>query len=71
MAYFEILPEGCPEADAKPVNNEKFFRLINAMPAVDGDFHSYKKLGKWPGLFKNTSECIACATFVLDPFIYN
>jgi hypothetical protein len=44
-----------------PVNNERFFRLVTGMPATDTDFHSYKKLGIWPGKYSNVSECIACS----------
>lgn len=61
ISYYETLPESCPEEDAHPVDNGTFFRLIGANPAVDTDFHSHKKLGIWPGAFKNASECLACA----------
>jgi len=61
VSYHETLPESCPEEGAQPVDNGVFFRLISTNPAADADFHSHKKLGIWPGAFKNVSECIACA----------
>jgi len=66
--YYEQLPEGCPEDDAKPANNQKFYRLINGNTANDVDFYSHKKLEIWPGAFKDVSECIASSVSLWRDF---
>ncbi len=61
--YYEILPESCPEIDAKPASNEKFYRLIRAKPAINGDFQS-KRMKQPNALFKDISECILSAVSI-------
>ena len=54
--YFEELVDNCPDADAKPANNEKFYRLVS-IPVADEDFYSHRK--KYPFKKFNVSECQA------------
>ncbi len=62
--YFEKLPEDCPDADAQPVNNIKFYRLVSAKPALDEDFYSERKV--WPHRKFNVSECQACSLSIYN-----
>lgn len=55
--YYESLPDACPESDARPANNEKFYRLVKTVPATDLDFQS-KKMRQPNKLFEGISDCI-------------
>jgi hypothetical protein len=58
--YHEKLPDACPELDAHTVSNERFYRWVKRNPATSTDFLS-KRMKQPNELFRDISECIACA----------
>ena len=57
--WAEGLPPDCPPSNARPPQNEEFFRLVSDPPTLD-DFVS--NLHLYPNRFFNVGECVARST---------
>jgi hypothetical protein len=55
--WSEPLPDQCPPSDAQETDGEKFYRLVNSIPATDVDFQSHRLL--FPHQIFGVGECQA------------
>lgn len=61
-AWFEQLPERCPDSDARHPEGEVYYRLVESELIRCEDFWSHKK--RWPHRAFGASECTSRAVSV-------